>query len=180
MSTKLNILLTAILFALMTACGGGSMDEKTLTGTKWMLDVDKMEKEAERIVGKIKDEKAKAQAEAGLKQITAFKSMIEAVALEFKEDGTFALDGLDGSPLAGMAQGLKDVKWSLDGGKLYIEAEGQKMGFKVSGSSSAMSFKITKADLEAAAKEAGEEMPADFEKEADNVLPITVSFKAKK
>lgn len=170
MKLKSNIVLTLVFVTLMTACGGGGLSKEVLTGTKWKLDVDALQAEVDRIIGKVEDEAAKEQ----LTQAKGLVGLVSAVTIEFKEDGTIALEG------APEGAGPSDLKWSLDGGKLALEAEGQKINFDASGDASAMTLTLTKDEIMKVGKEAsgGEAPPEETQKMLDAIDAVNISFKA--
>ncbi len=177
---KINLLLILSLFIFITACGGGGMSKDTLTGTKWTVDVEGVEKEMNRIVSKIGDEKMKKEAEQGKEQLNMFKGMIEAVKLEFKENGTMGISGMEALGVSEEKASDIGVKWSLNGDKLSIEGEGQTVNFKVSGSSSSMTLTLTQEEMKALSKKSGEEIPKDVEKEMQAMGDVKLTFKAAK
>jgi hypothetical protein len=177
---KINLLLVFSLLALITACGGGGMDKATITGTKWTVDVEGVEKEMNRIVSKVGDAEMKAQAEQGLKQLQTVKSMIEAVKIEFKENGTIGISGLEAMGITEEKASDLGVKWSFNDGTLTIDGQGEKMNFKTSGSSSKMTLTLTQEEMKKLAKKSGDKMSEKGEKEMKALGDVNLTFKAAK
>lgn len=172
------LILTYIVF--LSACGGGGMNEKDLTGTKWMLDVDEFDKEAKRIIAKISDEEMKKQANEGIEQLDKLRGIIESVALEFKKDGSMGLGGLETFGLKGASSQASKMKWTLSGNKLTLEAEGEKLNLLVSGSADKMKLTLTQSEMQAISKKSGEEIPAEVQKEIQAMGDISIGFKPAK
>ncbi len=180
MKKQFSFLLVLTYLVLLTACGGGGMSQKDLTATKWTLDVDELEKEAKRILSKISDEEMKEQGDQGLKQLAPMRSLIESVAIEFKGDGTMGLGGLETFGIRDASSQASKVKWALSGNKLTLEGEGEKLNLVVSGSADKMKLTLTQSEMQALSKKAGEEIPADAQKELETVGDISIGFKATK
>jgi len=170
MKFKLNVVLILVCMTLMTACGGGGISKEVLIGQKWKIDVDALEKEIDGLVDKMADEAEKTKAK---EQLTVLKPMlkgfIEPVKIEFKEDGSITGEGLGEASEA-------DAKWSLDGGNLVLEADGNKINLAISGSAKSMKLTLTKEELQKSAEKNGNPMPADVEKMLEGIDAISVTL----
>lgn len=168
MKLKSNIVLTLVFLTLMTACGGGGISKEVLTGSKWKIDVAALETEVDALLEKVEDEEAKTQFET-MKPM--MKGMLEAVVIEFKEDGTLAAEGLPGG------QDEAGPKWSLDGSTLALEMDEGKINFEAAGSAESMTLKLTKEELKRSAEASGDPMPEDMEKSLEGIDAITITLK---
>lgn len=185
MKTNLKFALIFITFFLLSGFRGDEthkITKDTLIRTKWYVDYNSLAKEIERISSKIKDKKVQREMKEALEQMETFRSFIQGIYLDFTRSGYLRFKGLP--PFEDPSSSTNKVKWYLKGKNLYIEMRGdkiQKMGLKISGSTSKMTLTLFHSEILRLIKEnpSGEDI-TEVKKRLKLIDKISLSFRGRK